>query len=513
MTTNTDLANSALALLGEMPITAIGDTTSKPAVVCNRFADSARIEVLRLMHLTESTTIDLLDALQQEAVSCRLAARIAVPLLGSHEAQSKMEQLFAVRLQEAKTRILQSSALNGKILAMIGADLSKLDLSPTMLTEFVTTFQADATKEVLRLLHQTETTLYAAITDPLQLEAIDARHAAKIAAALTLPSTPALEELAAKRLQEAKVRILQSSALNGKILAMIGADLAKMDLSPTMLTEFVTTFQADATKEVLRLLHQTETTLYAALTDSLMLEAIDARHAAKIAAALTLPSTPALDELAAKRLQEARVRVLHNSAISGKILGMLGGEVAKHDLSPALLTLYGVTYADEALAEVLRMGRWSCATKRATLTAATAPTVGEYTYAYTLPGCCLRVLEVNGESVINSDEFFEIEGTTLLSNADTCWIRYVEHINFSACDPLLALAVTVRHAAKIAAALTLPSAPALEGLFMKRLAEARQADAQECGSRENPGWSRIFGRSRLMTSKVRNRNPLRLEDY
>lgn len=309
MTTDTDLANSALALLGEMPITLITDTTSRPAVVCNRFAASSRIEVLRLMHLTESTVIGSLDALQQEAVSVRLAARIAVPLLGSHELQSKMEQLFVVRLQEAKTRVLQSSALNGKILAMIGADLSKLDLSPTMLVEFVT------------------------------------------------------------------------------------------------------------------------------------------------------------------------------------------------------------TYADEALEETLRMGRWSCATKRASLTASTAPTVGDYSYQYALPATCLRVLEVNGEAIKNSDEYFEIEGAFLLSNASTCWIRYVDKITLAACDPLLALAITVRHAAKIAAALTLPSTPALEGLFMKRLAEARQADAQECGSRENPGWSRVFGRSRLMTAKGSTRNPLRLEDY
>jgi len=287
-----------------------------------------------------------------------------------------------------------------------------------------------------------------------------------------------------------------------------------MDLTPAMLTEFSTTYQATATKEVLRLTHAvSETMLYVAVTDSLILEAIDARHAAKIAAALTLPSTPALEEIAAKRLQEAKTRMLHTSSLNGKILAMIGADLSKLDLSPTMLVEFVTTYADEALEETLRMGRWSCATKRASLTASTAPTVGDFSYKFALPATCLRVLEVNGEAIKNSDEYFEIEGAFLLSNASTCWIRYVDKITLVACDPLLALAITVRHAAKIAAALTLPSTPALEGLFMKRLAEARQADAQECGSRENPGWSRVFGRSRLMTTKMRDRNPLRLEDY
>lgn len=303
MTNNTDLANSALALLGEMPIASI-DNADKPSRICKQFADSSRIEVLRLLHLVESTLIQNLDALQKEAVAVRLAARVALPLLASHELQGKMETLFTVRLQEAKVRGLQTSALNGKILAMIGADLAKIDLSPTMLTEFF------------------------------------------------------------------------------------------------------------------------------------------------------------------------------------------------------------VTFAAEALDEVLRMGRWSCAISRVTLTASTAPAVGDFPFSYALPQECLRVLEVNGEAVGNSDEYFEIEGRAILTAADTCWIRFVDRISLEACDSLLATAILQRQAAKIAAALTLPSTSALESLFQKRLAEARQADAQECGSRENPSWARVFGRSRLIQAKLQGRNPL-----
>ena len=411
MTTDTDLANAALGLLGEMPISLITDATSKPARVCNANASAARIEVLRAMHLSEVTALTAMDAFATEAAALRLACKIAVPLLGSQEVQTKMEQLYAARIQEAKVRILHSSALNGKILAMIGNDLAKIDISATMLTEFGL-YQAEATKEVLRLTHAaSEATLYAAITDPLMLETIDVRQALKIATALTLPSAAALEQQFALRLQENKVRLLHTSGLNGQILAMIGNDLAKVDLSPTMLTLFVT------------------------------------------------------------------------------------------------------TYAAEALKEVLRMGRWGCAIKRVALVAATAPTVGDYLYKYSLPATCLRVLEVNGEAVKASSEYFEIEGAFILSNEETMWIRYVDTITLAACDPLLAQAINTRHTAKIAAALTLPSAPALEGLFLKRLAEARQHDAQENGSAEKPSWGRVFGRSRLLGARRPGRNPLRMEDF
>lgn len=48
MTTLTDLANAALGLLGETEITDITDTTVKAAKVCNRHAEQALYETLRL---------------------------------------------------------------------------------------------------------------------------------------------------------------------------------------------------------------------------------------------------------------------------------------------------------------------------------------------------------------------------------------------------------------------------------------------------------------------------------
>lgn len=48
MTTLTDLANAALAYLGDSAITDITDTTSKPARLCSQFAQASIDETLRL---------------------------------------------------------------------------------------------------------------------------------------------------------------------------------------------------------------------------------------------------------------------------------------------------------------------------------------------------------------------------------------------------------------------------------------------------------------------------------
>ena len=478
------------------------------------YQTEAAKEVLRLTHAAVETTAygSITDPLMLETIDVRHALKIATAL--TLPSAAALEQQFTLRLQENKVRLLHTSALNGKVLAMIGNDLSKIDITPTMLTEFGL-YQAEATKEVLRLTHQaSEATAYGSLTDTLMIEAIDVRQALKIATALTLPSAAALEQQFALRIQEARVRDINSSAINGQILAMLGADLSKYDLSPAMMTLYGVTYQTEATKEVLRLTHAAvETTAYGSLTDSLMLETIDIRHALKIATALTLPSAAALEQQFALRLQENKVRLLHTSGLNGQILAMIGNDLAKVDLSPTMLTLFVTTYAAEALKEVLRMGRWGCAIKRVALAATTAPTVGDYLYKYSLPATCLRVLEVNGEAVTASSEYFEIEGAFLLSNEDTVWIRYIDAITLAACDPLLANAINTRHTAKIAAALTLPSTPALEGLFQKRLAEARQQDAQENGSAEKPSWGRVFGRSRLLGARRPGRNPLRMEDF
>lgn len=171
------------------------------------------------------------------------------------------------------------------------------------------------------------------------------------------------------------------------------------------------------------------------------------------------------------------------------------------------------TFVTEARLETLRMGRWNCATKRATLTTLSTPPIGDYTFRYQLPKDYVRLMEVNGEAVKTSDEYFEIEGKQLLTDSAPVWIRYIADIGIGACDPLLQAAIAVRLAQKIALPLSarLEQADALEGLFQRRLKEALSIDAKETQSAENAGWEKVLGRSRLGRVRGARRNPLRIE--
>lgn len=173
------------------------------------------------------------------------------------------------------------------------------------------------------------------------------------------------------------------------------------------------------------------------------------------------------------------------------------------------------TFATEARLETLRMGRWNCATKRATLTQLALAPLGNYSYAYQLPADFLRLMEVNGEAVRAADEYFEIEGKRLVTSAETVWVRYIADIGIGACDPLLQAAIAVRLAQKIALPLSarLEQAEALEQLFQRRLKEAQSIDAKETASGENPSWDRVLSRSRTGRARGYRRNPTRLEDY
>lgn len=213
----------------------------------------------------------------------------------------------------------------------------------------------------------------------------------------------------------------------------------------------------------------------------------------------------------------------------------------------------------DAIGEVLQLGRWNKATKRAypvetvpaewsdatTYTAgdrviysgatyvsrqggnlAKEPTVTAswenwwavlegYSKRFALPSDFLRLMEINGEQVGASDEFFEIEGGYVLTDSDSVVLRYIGTETISTLGPLLQNAIALRLAAKIAIPLLGSSekAATMTQMAAKALAEARQIDALESGSRENPAWARIFGRSRLLQARRDVRNALRIEDF
>jgi hypothetical protein len=172
-------------------------------------------------------------------------------------------------------------------------------------------------------------------------------------------------------------------------------------------------------------------------------------------------------------------------------------------------------FARQAMDEVLRMSRWNCAIKRQALARDVADPISGFAYAFILPTDFLRALEVNDDEYRASSEFYEMEGRRILSNEEAVTLRYVRAITIAQADPLLAEAMALRLASKVCVALTgsAEKSTLMLSLYGKALAEARQADAQECGSRENSSWTRIFSRSRLLNVRGKRRNPLRMEDY
>jgi len=166
-------------------------------------------------------------------------------------------------------------------------------------------------------------------------------------------------------------------------------------------------------------------------------------------------------------------------------------------------------FIQSAMDETLRMGRWNCATERVTLARnSTAPVAG-YDFYYDLPGDFIRLLEVNGEQYEDSSEFFEVEGLKLASDEDSVSIRYIRRITIGYADGLLANAMAVRLAGKIALPLTGSEEKAITfaRLFREALGEARQHDAQESGTGRNPRWQKVFSRSRLLRARGTGRNP------
>lgn len=125
----------------------------------------------------------------------------------------------------------------------------------------------------------------------------------------------------------------------------------------------------------------------------------------------------------------------------------------------------------------LRAYTWNCATVRSSaLTATTAPSFG-FSYAFTLPADCLRVLTIEDDETIK----FKVEGSTILTDEATCKITYIKRIDIEEADSLLIEAISARLAATIAFALTnsTSTADAMWKLYKDKLDEAQTIDAFE----------------------------------
>jgi len=140
---------------------------------------------------------------------------------------------------------------------------------------------------------------------------------------------------------------------------------------------------------------------------------------------------------------------------------------------------------------VFRSHNWNSLIKRADLAQnAVAPTFG-YTYQYTLPTDCLRVLEFsNGTLMYPQDNMtsnsggpvYVIEGRELLSDEGTVLIKYIARIEDpNQYDTLLIDTLAARLAMEICYAITGSNAmiSTTKALYDEKIKEARFVDATE----------------------------------
>jgi hypothetical protein len=149
---------------------------------------------------------------------------------------------------------------------------------------------------------------------------------------------------------------------------------------------------------------------------------------------------------------------------------------------------------------VFRSHPWNCLQKRVELAADTTAPAWGFSYAYTLPSDCLRLLRI-----LDYDSNYKVEGRKILSNTSSMKILYVARITDpNEYDESLRETLSAAFAADIAYAVTSsnPTASNMYNLFQDKLKEARFVDATE-GQNINPddGQSDVIGASSFINSR------------
>ena len=133
---------------------------------------------------------------------------------------------------------------------------------------------------------------------------------------------------------------------------------------------------------------------------------------------------------------------------------------------------------------VFRLHNWNCLIKRVQLAQDSTGPVVEYTYGYTLPTDCLRVMKIHNGSTdsIASDLDYKVEGRKIVTDITTIYLVYIALITDpNEYDSYLREAVSHQLAADICYAITNNSALANNYMIRadERLREARFIDATE----------------------------------
>jgi len=126
---------------------------------------------------------------------------------------------------------------------------------------------------------------------------------------------------------------------------------------------------------------------------------------------------------------------------------------------------------------VFRSHPWNCLIKRVQLAQDTDTPAWGFTYQYTLPSDCLRVLQIK-----DYDADYKIEGRKLLINVSEVYLLYLAQItDVNELDVLLRETISAGIASDIAYAITsnLQVAKLMTEKYGLKLAEARHTDASE----------------------------------
>lgn len=126
---------------------------------------------------------------------------------------------------------------------------------------------------------------------------------------------------------------------------------------------------------------------------------------------------------------------------------------------------------------VFRSHPWNCLQKRVQLPADTATPSWGFSYQYTLPSDCLRVLRI-----LDYDSDYKVEGRKIVTNNSSMKLLYVARITDpNEYDELLRETLSAALAADIAYAVTSsnPLTQNMYQLFRDKLREARFVDATE----------------------------------
>jgi len=126
---------------------------------------------------------------------------------------------------------------------------------------------------------------------------------------------------------------------------------------------------------------------------------------------------------------------------------------------------------------VFRSHPWNCLQKRVELAADTTAPAWGFSYAYTLPADCLRLLRI-----LDYDSNYKVEGRKILSNTSSMKILYIGRVTDpNEYDELLRETLSAALSADIAFAVTSNNTTAtnMYNLFQDKLKDARFVDSTE----------------------------------